>query len=126
MPELLQVRKIARVIIPILLVIVICYVANATINQHFHKLSSGLVVKHAHPYDKGDTGKPFQDHHHSTSELVLLDQISNVFFRIHLFFLLLAPLLFIIEITTLPIITTFKNPDLYFLKNYHAPPETSY
>lgn len=122
----MAVRKIARVIIPIFLVTVICYLTNATINQHYHKLSSGLVVKHAHPYDKDDTGKPFQDHHHSSSELILLDQISNVFFRIFLFFILLAPLLFVIEIKTIPPVTTFKNPDLYFLRNYHAPPGSSY
>jgi len=126
MLKLLHLRKISRVIIPIFLVIVICFLTNTTINQHFHKLSSGLIVKHAHPFDRGNTGKPFQEHHHSSSELILLEQISNTVFWIYLFLLLLPPLLLLDEITNSPLVITFKNPDLYFLKNYHAPPDNSY
>lgn len=85
-----------------------------------------MVVKHAHPYDKENAGKPFQEHPHTSSEFVLLEQIFNTVFWICLFFMFLAPLLSVIDIKTFPLIIAFKNPDLYFLKNYHAPPETSY
>ena len=124
MPHL---RKISRIIIPVFLVIVICFLTNTTINRHFHKLSSGLVINHAHPFNnKGNTGKPFQEHHHTSSELILLEQISNTVFWIYLFVLFLTPLLPVYEITNSPLVITFKNHDLYFLKNYHAPPVTSY
>jgi len=123
---LLYLRKIARIIIPIFLVIVICFLTNTTINQHFHKCSSGLVIKHAHPFDKGNTGKPTQEHNHTSSELFLLEQISNTVFWIYLFFIFLALLLFIDEIINFAPVITFKNSDLYFLRNYHAPPDNSY
>jgi hypothetical protein len=119
-------RKIARVIIPIFLVVVICYLTNATINQHFHKLSSGLIVIHAHPFEKGNTGKPFQEHHHTSSELILLGQISTTIFWVYLFLIFFATLFFVYEIKDYPLFIIFKNPDLYFLKNYHAPPGISY
>jgi hypothetical protein len=119
-------RKTARFIIPIFLVVVICFITNTTINQHFHKLPSGLVIVHAHPFNKENDGKPFQEHHHTSSELIILDQMFNTVFWIYLFTIFLAPLLFVYKIANYPLVITFKNPDLYFLRNYHAPPETSY
>jgi len=124
--KLLHLRKIARIIIPVFLVVVICFLTNTTINQHFHKLSSGFIVKHSHPFDRGNTGKPFQEHHHSSSELIFLDKMSNTVFWIYLFILFLISLLLVNKIANSPLVITFKKPDLYFLKNYHAPPEVSY
>jgi len=125
--ELLHLRKIIQIIIPVLLVIVFCYVTNATINQHYHKLSSGLILNHAHPYQNNeDAGNPFKKHSHSSSEFILLDQISTTVFWIYLFVLFLTPLLFTFEIKTSPLVITFKKIYLYFLRNYHAPPGTSY
>jgi hypothetical protein len=107
-------------------VIVLCSLTNATINQHFHKLSSGEIIEHAHPFKKGNTGNPFQEHNHTSEELILLAQISNPVLLICLFLMFLAPLLIYSEVRNAPLIITFKNPDLYFLKNYHAPPVVSY
>jgi len=122
----LHFRKISRFIVPVLLVIVFCYAANATMNQHYHKLSSGLILNHAHPYDKGDIGDPFQEHQHTTSEYVSLEQISNPVFWIGLVLFLLAPFL-LFEIRSFsPLIITFKKTNLYYLKNYRAPPVSSY
>ncbi|OFY66853.1 MAG: hypothetical protein A2Y71_11605 [Bacteroidetes bacterium RBG_13_42_15] len=123
---MLLVRNIARIIVPVLLAVTLCFLTNTTINQHFHRLSSGIVVKHAHPFDKENTGKPFQEHQHSSSELVLLDQMYNTVFWIYLFILFLIPLLVENEIINFPLVSIFKNPDLYFLRNYRAPPVYSY
>ncbi|MCU0473777.1 MAG: hypothetical protein MUC93_10500 [Bacteroidales bacterium] len=123
---MLPVRNIARIIVPVLLAVTLCFLTNTTINQHFHKLSSGIVIKHAHPFDKENTGNPFQKHQHSSSELVLLDQMYNTVFWIYLSILFLTPLLFENEITNSPFVITLKNPDFYFLRNYHAPPAYSY
>lgn len=126
MSGLSYIRKMARIIIPVFLIVVICFLTNATINQHFHKLSSGLVVKHAHPFDRENTGSPFQEHHHSSSELLLLEFMSTTVFWIYLVIILIAPLLFVHEIQNSRLAVIFNNPDLYFLRNYHAPPEPSY
>jgi hypothetical protein len=121
-----RLRCITKVIIPIFLIIAVCALTNETINQHFHKLSTGEIIKHAHPYKKTNTGTPFQNHHHNASELVLLDLISNIVVRIQFFISILTPLLFLIAITTFPLVVSFRSSDLYFSLNYHAPPEASY
>ena len=119
-------RKISRILIPLFLVVVVCFLTNATINQHYHKLSSGLVIKHAHPFNKESTGQPFQEHRHSSSELILLDQASHIFFRIYLFLIFFITLFATHEIINSRVVLSYGNRDFYFLNNYHAPPETSY
>lgn len=120
---MLFIKKTGQKIVPVLLAILLCYAANITINQHYHQLSSGLRLLHAHPFHNNTNNvDPFQNHNHSSSELILLEQISTSVFLIGLFFLFLTSLLLISEFTTFPYIPGFKNPVLYFLKNYHAPP----
>jgi hypothetical protein len=111
---------------PVFLVIVLIFLTNTTINRHFHRLSSGYIISHAHPFSKGNAGNPFQDHHHTTSELIILDQISHTVFWIYLFILLLSSVLFTFTTKDIPFFIVFKNPDLYFLKNYRAPPGITY
>jgi hypothetical protein len=48
--------------------------------------------------------------------------MSNAFFWISLFILVIIPLLQLIEIKKASSFIVFKNPDRYFLRNYHAPP----
>ena len=119
-------KKTARIIIPVFLIIVFSFLTNNIVNQHFHKLSSGQIVKHAHPYNEENSGTPFQKHHHSSSELLFLEQMSNTVFWVCLFFAFMAMLFITAEIQNTPLVIAFKLPDLFFLKNYHAPPETSY
>jgi len=121
---LLYLRKIAPFIVPVMVLIIICFLANSNVNQHYHKLASGYVVKHAHPYKKENSGVPFQSHHHSSSEFFLLDSLSIAlctFVSIVLVFLLFPR---IIKSVHYPIIEIYNPTDLYFLKNYHAPPVT--
>jgi len=70
--RLLQIRKTALTIIPVFLLVVIFSLTNATINQHLHKLTSGIIIKHAHPFDRENTGRPFQEHRHTTDEYIIL------------------------------------------------------
>mgnify|MGYP006286896655 FL=1 len=69
-----------RHIISLLLIPLIAGVTfNAIKNGHFHKLWDGEVIYHSHPYKK-DTSppdSPFQKHHHSPSEYLLLHQITH-------------------------------------------------
>lgn len=117
-------RHISRIIIPVFLLVVILYLANATVNQHIHKLDSGVMVKHAHPLEKPAPGNPYKGHHHTSLELILLYQISANAFWIYLSIILVVPLLFAFSDITARVISVFRSPDLYFLQNYHAPPET--
>jgi hypothetical protein len=119
-------RKISKIVIPFFLLVVLCSLVNATVNQHFHRLSTGIVVKHAHPFDRGEEGTPFQEHHHTSSELLILDQISNPALLLGLLFVSLILLIQAKKIRNAADNVTFVNPDLFFLKNYHAPPLTSY
>ena len=123
---MLRLKKISRIIIPVLLAIILCYATNATLNQHYHKLSSGLILNHSHPYNKGDIGNPFQEHHHTASQFVFLEQISNPVFLIGILLLVITCFLLSTDKTNLPLVITLKNPDLYFLRNYHAPPDNSF
>jgi hypothetical protein len=108
---------------PVFLLIVFCYVANATINQHYHKLSSGIILSHAHPYQNSDdAGVPFKNHTHSRAEFIFLEQISTTVFWIYLFIVLLIPSLFIFKTVPVPVVIFIRKRFLYFLRNYHAPP----
>jgi hypothetical protein len=52
---------------------------NNAANWHFHKLSNGIVIEHAHPYSKlpSPENSPFEKHQHSDSQYLLLDLIYN-------------------------------------------------
>ncbi len=120
---MLHLRKISRILVPVFLVVILCYVANATINQHYHKLSSGVILSHAHPYQNSDNpGIPFKDHNHSSAEFIFLEQISITVFWISLIILLLTPSLGIFKELSVPVVHFFRKQYLYFLRNYHAPP----
>jgi hypothetical protein len=123
---MIRVRNIAKIIIPVLLVGVICFLTNSTINQHFHKLSSGIILKHSHPFNKENTGKPFQEHHHTSSELVILDQLSNIVFWVYLFCIFPVPVLVAYNIKRIVPVPVFKNPDHYFTLSNRAPPAFTY
>jgi hypothetical protein len=122
---LLKLTKIARIFTPLFLVIVIGYITNATINQHSHKLSSGIVVTHSHPFNNGGTGTPFQDHKHGSEELILLSQISISLFRIYLFIIILSTTAAISVIKTPFQQNSSGTSGLFFLNNYHAPPPST-
>jgi hypothetical protein len=103
---------------------VACFVVNSNLNQHYHKLASGSIVKHAHPYKKEKPSIPFQSHHHSSFEFLLLDNISIALLTFVSIALILALFPRFLKNTNAPIIEIYKETDLYFLHNYHAPPVT--
>ena len=122
---MLGLRKSAKFIIPVLLVSIICFFSNLALNQHFHKLSSGEVVKHAHPFKKGNAGNPFQEHNHTAAEMVMLEQISNNFINIHSAIKMPAPPWTAIEDLKPQLIASIRNSEHSLLNNYRAPPPTS-
>ncbi|TAF78542.1 MAG: hypothetical protein EAZ50_13660 [Runella slithyformis] len=63
------------------LVIFTLMLLNGVVFRHAHKLSSGKVITHAHPYKPvGDA--PYQPNGHTNNELLLLDLASNGWFAL--------------------------------------------
>lgn len=118
------VRKLARFVIPVVMIVVIGFIVNATLNQHYHLLSGGIVVKHSHPFNNPKPGYPFQDHHHTTSEFFLLEQITNIGFLIRLVFFLFIFSLIAGEKVTYLFLLPDKESELYIPHHNRAPPKT--
>lgn len=107
----------------ILLFPAICWLfINNAINRHSHLLTSGDIVSHAHPYQKEDTNKsPFQSHHHSGSELIILNLVSNILVILCIPFIINFSKKFLKEIITKPgSIPICLNT--YTSQNYRGPP----
>lgn len=115
-------RKIGRILVPVMMVVVIGFIANSTLNQHYHRLSCGVLVKHSHPFEHGKNSSPFQEHQHTTSEFLLFEHITNIGSWIGLVFFLLLILFFTGQRVILPIPVSQKKSGYNFIGNYRAPP----
>lgn len=52
---------------------------NQAANWHFHLLSNGMVIEHAHPLKKGPSSEnPYQKHQHSDLAYSILAQLSII------------------------------------------------
>lgn len=52
---------------------------NTIFFRHAHRLPSGKIITHAHPYKPIGDG-PFQPNNHTNNELFLLDVFTNILF----------------------------------------------
>jgi hypothetical protein len=61
----------------ILIVFTLALFFNNAVNWHYHQLPNGIVIEHAHPYQKSSSaaGSPLETHHHSDIEYLILDLI---------------------------------------------------
>ncbi len=87
-------RKIKSLLLLLIPAIVLLQV-NSAINGHYHSLSDGMIIYHAHPYTPiNNNNFPFQKHKHSKTEYALLQIISHFislgggFEQIYLFLLI--------------------------------------
>ncbi|WP_234735136.1 hypothetical protein [Tellurirhabdus bombi] len=69
-----------RLIARILLIIFSMMMVNGIVFRHAHKLPSGRVIIHAHPYWPINKS-PYQPNTHTTQELFWLDTVSNLVFE---------------------------------------------
>lgn len=68
-------KSIVWFIIPLFLVLYF----NQVSNWHSHVLHNGIVIEHSHPFKNSKIpGTPFQNHHHSDFDYLLLAQITVV------------------------------------------------
>jgi len=117
------VRKNKYIFLAILLPAILYLYYNAAINGHYHKLSDGEIVYHAHPYQhQTSNNSPFENHHHSDYEYSVLAQISNPFTLLSVF--LVLPGLFIVcyKKFEYPSNILFSIPKYYFRNVYRGPP----
>ena len=116
------IKTTGKALIPFFIAILACFIANSSLNWHFHKLPTGIVVEHAHPYQKSKSGVPFQNHNHNSFEFFFLSQISIAVFTFTILVFIFSNLIFSTGFKKIPIRILYHETDLYFLNNYHAPP----
>jgi ABC-type amino acid transport system permease subunit len=63
-----------EVAVLILLVSVMWLFSNSLVNRHSHRLPSGIIIEHAHPFSSNQT--PVQQHSHTDKEYFYFDQIT--------------------------------------------------
>ncbi len=83
-------RKLLRGFLSgVLVLVILLYFFNATVNQHSHVLDKGIIITHAHPYSKtNDENVPLKSHTHTDNQYILLSQISIPVLTLLLFFFL--------------------------------------
>ncbi len=60
-----------------LIILTLALFFNNAVNWHYHQLPNGVIVEHAHPYGKSSSSSnsPFEKHHHSDFEYLILDLV---------------------------------------------------
>ena len=96
---------------------------NASVNRHINFLADGYIISHAHPFSKtpSDSG-PVKSHHHSESELLLYNLISDPITSVVLFCSLMLIYIAIPQIFSLGFNHPLLVKDCYQVHHYHAPP----
>ncbi len=83
-------RKMGKYLLVILLPAIAWLVINSFINRHYHKLENGVIICHAHPYDKHKAENlPQESHHHTSLEFLLFGLITTPVFLLSIGFLAL-------------------------------------
>ncbi len=73
-------QKIQPIIARSFMVLFTLILLNNVVFRHSHRLTNGKIITHAHPY-KPVSNSPFQPNNHTTSELYVLDLVSNGLFN---------------------------------------------
>lgn len=89
-----NVRIISKTLLLAMIPITMLLFYNHLSNWHYHVMGNGIVVKHSHPYEKGENpGSPASGHKHTDFEFYIIGQLSAL--SILLVVLLLTFLAFI-------------------------------
>ena len=115
---------ISRVLILAMIPAAILLFQNHLSNWHYHVLNNGIVVKHAHPYDKAENpGNPFSSHKHTEFEHFILGQLAGLALLLALILLALA---FVFGLYSVLLLSGFRFPFLQqqycTLQPLRAPP----
>lgn len=96
---------------------------NQEANWHYTRLPNGMLIEHAHPYDKHNSShSPVQNHSHTKSELLYLDIITH-FFVLVITSLVLGQIIRTFTVFPIPLRRgTILLPKHLLVKNSRAPP----
>ena len=68
--------------------IIFLMISNTAFNTHCHTNKHGVIITHAHPYQKSNDDAPLTNHGHSDLEFILLDNLELLFFKLIAIYLL--------------------------------------
>lgn len=90
-------QQLYRILCLLALPLVMGLFFNQAANWHLHKLDNGMVVEHAHPFERsGNTNVPFQSHQHTSQDFIFLGMISNALTLLLVAFVVAAALLIVV------------------------------
>lgn len=107
-------QRIRQTIAQGFLVLFTLMLLNGIVFRHAHKLSSGKIITHAHPYKAANSNTPFQPNDHTKNELFLLDSLTNATY---------AALTLSVALAVLKRLVTNYSPrtSFYLLAAYRTP-----
>ncbi len=98
---------------------------NVANNGHIHQCENGVVIFHAHPYNKDSSGDPVKRHKHNTFEFILYALITFLF-ELSLFSVIIGIMIFIIILfRTIEFLDIVTTDNFIFNPPVRAPPENS-
>lgn len=72
-------RLVHRLFVVLLLPTILLLSYNYSVNWHEHRLDSGFLLTHAHPFDHGKLpGETLPGHQHNGVQMLVLDQIFQL------------------------------------------------
>ena len=96
---------------------------NLSINGHYHKLYNGEIVYHCHPFQHNESNNsPFEDHHHTKVQYLILSQISNPVALLSIFLVLLGLILHSYKEIRISRDLKLTLKKYFNTGNYRAPP----
>ena len=117
------IRKYKLVFLTILLPAIFLLYFNKVNNGHYHKLPSGEVVYHSHPYQHQNNNKsPFENHHHSKSEYIIFALLSNPLVLLGTFLVIISPSIILLKITAYKPNRLFSSYKYQYSNIYRGPP----
>jgi hypothetical protein len=119
-----KIRIISKALLLALIPLTMLLFHNQLSNWHYHVLGNGIMVKHAHPYNKAENpGTPFSSHKHTDFEFFILGQLSALSLLLVVLFL---TLLAVIDFSGKSIFYRFQFPflqqQILSLQFLRAPP----
>jgi hypothetical protein len=116
-------RKAAKSVL-LVTVFPLCFLFYNNINYlHLHKLESGKIVSHAHPFQKTNQPiSPFQSHKHKNAEYFYLSLITKTFLLVISVLFIFNVFQFIQSNYSATFIDFLFPKKSYLIPNYHAPP----
>lgn len=54
-------------------------VVNKSVYTHSHKLANGIIVTHAHPFNKSDDSNPYKSHQHLQTDFIFFENLEILF-----------------------------------------------